>query len=346
MRARRFTAVLLTLLLAAVSLSAGRAVAAPGAGGLACVWGLDTWLPVPAGFPGAEVRAADGAGGFVGMATDSAAGTAHAVVWRDGVAVLLPTPQGWSSFALGANRRGDVVGYLFDSTGAPNRPVLWRRGRMIELAAPLGVDAQARDINDAGLIVGESFDQALAWSAYQPRRFRRVSAPARFVSVVAVTESGVLAGFGNSTVEPTNRTVAVAGTVSSGMHVLQDAEPGDFFTTVSAASGDYIAGTTATIAGNTFTARRWHDQTPQTLSTAESQTFGVNPYGDVTGVRRTDFHPVVWTADTEQELPLTSPDRTPTSGIGLVINDDGSTVGGIVTINGDFNSQPVLWHCH
>lgn len=98
--------------------------------------------------------------------------------------------------------------------------------------------------------------------------------------------------------------------------------------------------------GSPFIARRWHDQTPHVLSAVDSQAFGVNPYGDTTGFRRSDFHPLVWTADTEQELPLTTTDRTPSSAIGLVITDDGSTVAGIVTINGDFNSQPVLWHCH
>jgi hypothetical protein len=352
----RVFVVVLVAVLGAVALPAGEVVAQPGvaAGARACSWQLDTWLPLPAGYAGAAVAATDGATRFVGTAMNSAvADDFRAVVWRGGRAVPLPTPAGSSSFAMGTNRRGDVVGVVFD-TGAgfhgPNRPVLWRRGRMIELAMPPGaVEASARDINNAGLIVGDSLDRAgehqvLVWSAHAPARVRQVPAPGRLVSIAAVTENGVMAGAGITTEEPV-RSIAVAGAVAGGLHVLPDLHPGDF-SVVFAASGGYFAGVALAPTGGGVTAVLWHNGMPQALSTSSAEALAVNSHGTATGNRFSDFHPVVWNAGQEQDLPLIRSGQPLFSGLGQAITDDSRTVGGIVlTAAGSLDNQPVLWHC-
>ncbi|MEN3360804.1 MAG: hypothetical protein V7637_4786 [Mycobacteriales bacterium] len=357
MRGGRACAVVLVAALGAVTGLASEAVAQPGvvAPARACGWQLDTWLALPPGYTGAFVGATDGADRFVGTATNSAAvDDFRAVVWRAGQVVPLPAPAGSSSFAMGTNRRGDVVGVVFEAGGGfhgPNRPVLWRGGRMIELATPKGAaEASARDINDAGLIVGDSVDQAgehqaLVWSERAPARVRQVSAPGRLVSIPAVTENGVLAGMGVSTGEPATRTIAVAGTVAAGLRVLPDLHPGDF-SSVFAANGSYLAGVALAPTGGGASAVLWHNAVPRALSTGPAEALAVNSHGAATGNRLSDFHPLVWDAGQERELPLVRSGQPLLSGLGQAITQDGRTIGGVVVTAADSpDDQPVLWHC-
>jgi hypothetical protein len=347
MRGGRAFAVVLAAALAVLTLPRV-ALAQPAAAG-ACEWQLDTWLPLPAGYTGAEVAGAGGPEQFVGTAINAAADNDfRAVVWRGGDVSLLPTPAGSSSFAMGTNRRGDVVGVIFTSAGGshgPDLPVLWRGDRLIELATPPGSDTSARAVNDAGLIVGDSTDQAgrrraVAWSARRPGEVRRVRVAGQVAAIGALTERGIIAGTVVST-EPSGRTVGVAGTVAAGLHVLPELRPGDF-TTIFAASGAYLAG--VALGADGATAVQWHNGRPRALSASPAEALAVNSDGTATGNRLTDFHPLVWTAGVERELPLVAAGRLLAAGLGQVITEDGSTIGGIVTADGT-PTQPVLWHC-
>jgi uncharacterized membrane protein len=307
-------------------------------------------LPLPAGYPTSDVAGADSAGEVVvGTAVNrSVSADFQAVLWRDGRLVELPTPAGFSSSAAAVNRRGDVVGAVFEANPfflGPNRPVLWRGGRMIELAVPAGAEgAVPADINDAGLIVGAATDAGtaephpVAWAAAQPSLVRRVPSPGRFDGALAVTEQGVVAGFGDSA--DLRHTIGLAGTVA-GLHEVRSLAAGDF-TVIFAADGPYYAGHESS-PNSLPTAVLWHNEIPRPLSAQPSAALGVNARGDATGNTQTDFHPMVWSNGTEQPLPLGA---DYTSGGGRAISEDGTTIAGSAVLAADQTvALPVLWHC-
>ncbi len=340
------TFVVVVAVLAGVVVPAGAAVAGPAG----CSWQLDRVLPLPAGYPTSAVAGADSAGAVVvGTAIDTSVFTDfQAVLWRDGRLVELPTPAGFSSSAAAVNTRGDVVGVVFQAGPfilGPNRPVLWRGGRMIELAVPAGAEgASPADINSVGLIVGAAADAGtaephpVAWAAALPSLVRRVPAPGRFNSALAVTEQGVVAGFGSS--PDLTHTIGLAGTVA-GLHEVRSLAAGDF-TAIFAADGPYYAGDESS-PNSLPTAVLWHNGIPRALSAQPSAALGVNARGDATGNSLTDFHPVVWSGGTEQPLPLGADYR---SGAGGAISEDGATIAGNAVLAADQTvALPVLWRC-
>jgi uncharacterized membrane protein len=352
---RALTAVaVLTTAIAATAAPAGPALAEP-ASGAGCGWQLDTWLPLPDGYTGANVSGTGGPDTFIGTAVRSAVDNDfRAVRWQAGTVTVLPTPAGFSSVANGVNRRGDVVGLVSaaGSVGSPHQPVLWRQGRMIELATPPGAEASANDINDAGLIVGDSLDQnaqarGLAWSAGRPGTVLQLRSDDRVLAVGEVDELGIAAGTG---IDPAGRSVALAGTVLGGLHALPRFQPGDF-ETVFDGSGTFLAGIALGandgVHNGIATALLWHDGRPTALSTSDASAMAVNAHGQAAGIRTTDHQPVVWADGVERDLPLAAAGESLIAGIGQAITQDGATVAGIVVRPGaDFrDTPPVLWHC-
>lgn len=93
--------------------------------------------------------------GWVAGAADTAAGTQHAFLWRDGVMHDLGTlPGGANSQASGLNELGDVVGSS-DGPSSTLRATAWFRGRAPRDLEPLDAPtAVATDINDRRQVVG------------------------------------------------------------------------------------------------------------------------------------------------------------------------------------------------
>lgn len=84
----------------------------------------------------------------------------HAVMFKDGTVIDLGTLGGFSSAALGLNRRGEVVGWS-DTVRHETAAFVWRNGRMSRLDGLLDPTTGAgwtlfwaTGVNDAGQIVG------------------------------------------------------------------------------------------------------------------------------------------------------------------------------------------------
>jgi probable HAF family extracellular repeat protein len=86
---------------------------------------------------------------------------AHAVLWRDGVAIDLGTLGGPQSRAFGINNRGQVVGEAEVAPG-DSHAFLWEDGVMHDLAVA-GPFTRAWSINDRGDVAGNFQLQPVLW---------------------------------------------------------------------------------------------------------------------------------------------------------------------------------------
>lgn len=93
--------------------------------------------------------------GEVAGNSQTADGTTHGFLWRDGEMTDLGTLGGENSQVLGMNDRGDVIGRSRDADGV-FRGFVWRGGEMIDLTLEGHLAGRAEAINDRGQVVGES----------------------------------------------------------------------------------------------------------------------------------------------------------------------------------------------
>jgi probable HAF family extracellular repeat protein len=99
-----------------------------------------------------EARAVNDRGLVVGV-SDTAQGSHHAVLWRNGRIRDLGTLGGVHSESNDVNRHGMVVGTSQTSSGAQHAFV-WKAGRMTDLGTLGGSEATATAVNDLGWVVG------------------------------------------------------------------------------------------------------------------------------------------------------------------------------------------------
>jgi len=119
-----------------------------------------------------------------------------AVLWQDGVPIVLPSLGGNIDSPEGINARGDVVG----SSQPANlglHAVLWRGGEAIDLGTLGGDESAAKDINERGQIVGFSSttsgdSRAFLWETGVLTELPGLGGPASIA--YDIDESGHVAG--------------------------------------------------------------------------------------------------------------------------------------------------------
>lgn len=138
--------------------------------------GTPSLLALPAGWTSGYAFGQDAAGRIAGEVYDSPEySSSRAVIWRDGVASVLPDLGGPRAGAHAVNIHGAIVGYA-QTPGGFSHATVWSSdpsSGTTELPILPGHDtSQATDINDAGLIAGVSFredawvttERAIVWS--------------------------------------------------------------------------------------------------------------------------------------------------------------------------------------
>lgn len=351
MRIRPIYPIVAAAAIGAAALAIAVPAGAQGAGtSAACTYRLQR-LPLPAGMNEASVVAVGGPTIFAGTASNRTVDDrTHAVLWQNGRATLLPTPDGFSSYGFGTNARGDVVGAIYRN-GGDGVPVLWRGGRLVQLESSPDANTNARDINDAGTIVGDAnladgSNEGLVWTVFGTTSVRKLEPPAGYTlnSVVGINEAGVVA----ANVQGAEQGTAVPA-VGRPDAVLQPlGQPrGAIASSARGIGGDVLGGEMAVLDGEDVRlhAVRWNGSTPTQLSKVESSGVGATADGVVVGnVDEPSVRAVVWAADgTQSTLPVITTGPTPTSSSATAVGPDGSVAGSIGTAGN--LSAPVVWRC-
>ena len=137
-----------------------------------------------------------------------------AILWRDGVPTVLPSPQqSRYNRAWAINADGDVVGAVDLSPSFSYsifRAVLWRDGQVTELGTLGGTESQAFGINDLGQVVGGSFTSAGDFHAFRWEAGAMLdlgTLGGGFSSAYDISESGRIVGAAAATQPGTTRAV-------------------------------------------------------------------------------------------------------------------------------------------
>jgi len=151
-------------------------------------------LPVPDGLDG-SARAINRHGDVLALWNTPAFDRTTAVLYRQGVASVLPNlGQAVSSQPVALNRHGVAVGLSLLANGT-QLPVLWRDGRAHRLGH--GLFGQAEGLNDAGDVVGgagprQASQHAMLWR--QGQSIDLDPSPSGFSSAHAINQHGQIVG--------------------------------------------------------------------------------------------------------------------------------------------------------
>ena len=279
------------------------------------------FLNPPAGYPTSQAWAINAAGDIVGQSRfDPQSSTAHATIWRGGIAtdlgVLGPNGQfSRYSRANDINDAGVIVGDAEPSTGTSTRlGYRWTAATgMVALPVPANTRvSEAKAINNAGQIVGYIQGQDAPGAAGLER--------AVLWNGSTIVDLGLLPGAVASVANDINNDGVVVGTA-----MLSNGAPRAFIWTPTGGLKDL-----GTLPGDL-------------LGGPQSEAFGINDNGDIVGSSRatSTFAPaVLWRNGQIIALPALTTGRE--GGVARAINNLGQIVGRVEVIPSG-GTHAVLW---
>jgi hypothetical protein len=308
--ARLRTGVGLALGVALLTLPGPAAAAASPASATArgCTWTAAVLPQVPGAQDG-QVVGTDGDHRLAGMSGG------HAMIWTDGRLTDLGPGK-----AYDVDRSGVAVGTDDGGNVFTGHATIWHGRASARLPEPAGITASvAVGIADSGVIAGIGWGsdgvQGLAWASGPAHRVRLLTLGDGGVQVNGVSAAGLIVGV---YVYPSaTGSVAVAGSLRSGLHALPVLVPGED-SAAQAAAGSYVVGSEG---GYPVV---WVNGVPHRLGDSGNP-YAVNRHGLIGGIDFTTFGPVLWRGGSQIALP--GPDAEPAYGSVAAITDRGEAAG-------------------